>query len=462
MRKERWKRWLGYSIFVLAIVIPLLAFGISNLFLVSPKGRALIAAKIKGRVMLDASVQGATWSPWNGFTVYGLRLEQPEALRKDIAKPLLMVESASIHPDWLALLGRKVELKGLEIVKPEVLLPIELLSQIPQEEQPPALAAKAPDLAAASPAPGAGSPLQQPRSSPTPLAEPKAAPENQVPPAAVKSVTVESAPTFWMNIREGRFGIVSLGSPSRLLDAAGINGDMPLAGKAAESRITIERLTGFGQTSPGKVILPLKWESPGLSLKATDGQLSGLDFKIGGQIGLVPGFPFMIDTLIPEQKGREFRLGGNAKGKLGAVVAKGRMQGYLAIPATWQGQGVAQVSEVDAELDGHKSSFDTGRALLAFQKGAFRCLDARLLGEEASVMGNAAVLSDGRMAAIVRIVAKPETLLSISGYIRSDSTEPHLTPLSTPQRAALDVQVFGRPGKLFYRPDLMAAPVLLR
>ena len=84
------------------------------------------------------------------------------------------------------------------------------------------------------------------------------------------------------------------------------------------------------------------------------------------------------------------------------------------------------------------------------------------LGEQASIIANAAVLSDGRMAGIARIVAAPESLIAVSRFFRPDAAEPHLTPLSTPQRAALDLQIYGRPGNLLFRPDPVAAPLRLR
>ena len=464
MRKRCWKRKLCFSILGVAGVTPLLAFGISNLFLISPKGKALVAAEIERRFPLDASVQGTSWSPWNGITIYGIRVEQPGALRKAMAKPLLTAQTVRVHPDWRALCGRRLEVKGVEIVKPELLLPIELMAQIPQREIDPAMAARTPDLASATPPPSVVSPPQDPAvvPAPNPPAVASNPPVEPPPQAPAKPASAKPAAPVWVSIREGRLGIVSLKSPSTIFGAVGINGSIPIAGKTAESAITIDRLTAFGQTSPSKVTLPLKWNAPVLELKATGGEVFGLDFTVGGQIALVVGIPFKIDALMPEQKDREIQMGGGARAKIGALMAQGRLQGYLQIPVSWQGQSVARVRAVDAEIGGHKARFDEGRALFVFQNGALRCLDARLSGEQASIIANAAVLSDGRMAGIARIVATPESLISVSRFFRPDAAEPHLTPLSTPQRAALDLQIYGRPGNLLFRPDPVAAPLRLR
>jgi len=88
-------------------------------------------------------------------------------------------------------------------------------------------------------------------------------------------------------------------------------------------------------------------------------------------------------------------------------------------------------------------------------------VDARLTGEETTVMGNGAMLTDGRTAAIARIVAAPDTLLAISRFTQPSSSEPELTPLSTPQRAALDLRFFGQPGNFLYQPNPAAPPLPL-
>lgn len=77
-------------------------------------------------------------------------------------------------------------------------------------------------------------------------------------------------------------------------------------------------------------------------------------------------------------------------------------------------------------------------------------------------MGNGAILTDGRVAAIARIVAAPETLLAISKFAQPATSELRLTPLSTPQRAALDMQFFGQPGNFFYQPNPATKPFPLK
>lgn len=457
MKGRRRIRKYALALLGIAIIGPLIAFGISNLFLLSPKGRELIAGKIGNRLHLETSVQGATWSPWNGITVYGILIKQPGVLRDAIGIPLLTVQSLQVHPSWQALLKRELAIKGVEIVKPELHVPIELLSQIPQAADAPALAAATPPPAS-GPMPGAIA--SNPAPSPPP-AETAAPVVEEQPPQQEPSAPQDKTPNVWINARDGKLGIVSLMSPSPLFVAEGIDGSVAVSGKPAKSRVSISKLSGMGQQAPGKISIPLNWSAPVLGAKITGKETFGFDFLIEGHLALVQGIPFRIDASAPEQGDREIRFAGKTIARLGRMASQGRTEGYLQIPASWQGKWIARASGVDLEIAGHASRFDHGQALLLFQGGALRCIDARLSGDDATIIGNGMILSDGRMAANTRIVAAPETLASVSRFIQP-GTETYLTPLSTPQRAALDLQVFGQPGNLHYKPNPRAAPIPLQ
>jgi hypothetical protein len=66
----------------------------------------------------------------------------------------------------------------------------------------------------------------------------------------------------------------------------------------------------------------------------------------------------------------------------------------------------------------------------------------RLIGDDLSILANAAVIAGGRAAAAIRFVAHPGTLVHLAQRLQPDLNPP-LTPLSTPQRAALDLRAFG-------------------
>lgn len=457
MRKRRWRRWLGLTVLALAVLGPLLIFGVSNLFLLSSKGRTYVAARIQRVIHLESSVQGSSWTPWNGFTVYGLLIKQPAPLRNAISAPLLTAETIRIHPDWRALAKRRLVIRSIEIRKPDLAVPIELLSQIPSATETPAIAAKPPDLASVAPSPPETPPAVVPEISPPPLATA----EKQVT-AQAQPRPDETAPTFWINISEGQLRIVSAMTKEPLYRIARIDGAIPLGGKSAQAALTFGEIGFLGHTHPETVKVPMSWKSPVLSAGVIDGGLFGLDFKLEARIGLTTGMPFHVGGILPKQDGKEIVLSEALRAKLGSVAGQGHIQGYLLAPGSWQGQGIIQALAMEAEYAGHKVKFDRGHSLLAFQGGALRCLDARLIGDETSVLGNAMLLNDGRFAGAARIVATPETLGAISRFIQPDGSAPQLTALSTPQRAALDMWIFGSPGHIFFKPHPAAKPILLR
>ncbi len=127
------------------LLLVLLAFAASNLYLMSPPGRTRIGTALSSRLHLETTIQGATWSPWNGFTIYGLHTRQPEQLRKTIHAPFLLIRSIRVVPDWNRLLRRSLIIREIIVLDPELTVPLELATLIPQQETvPPAIAAKTP------------------------------------------------------------------------------------------------------------------------------------------------------------------------------------------------------------------------------------------------------------------------------------------------------------------------------
>lgn len=461
MRGKRWFRRLLTMGFVLAVAIPLVAFGLSNLYLASPKGRIFVASEIRERTGLDASVMGSSWSPWNGIHVYGIRIEQPGALKTAVLAPLLLIESIRLDPAWRPLvLHRQLLLKGIAIHKPKLVLPVELLSQLPRKApvaMAPPIVAQVNPTAQAEPVPIPPSPVP-PALSP---AEPLPAMAEEKPVASIGSVEETTAPTVWVKFSGAGLKIVSTISKEPLYEISNMGGAAPLGGKRATSKVVLKRITGLGKPLAETMTVPLKWRSPVLEVGPIKGGLFGMACDVVASISVSGSIPFRINALLPEQRDREIRLGEKMKAKLGNVAGRGVFQGQLGIPATWQGQWITQAVSIDTSFADQTAHFDQGQALVIFRNGALSCIDARLVGEPLTLIGNATLLSDGRAAANGRIIAAPETLVAVSKYTEPSSAAPSLTPLSTPQRAALDLQLFGRIGELYFKPNPRAAPIPL-
>lgn len=457
MQKRRWLRRLGKAALALALLGPPLAFGVSNLFLASSKGASLVAGRIQRVIQLETSVQRCSWSPWNGLTVYGLLVNQPAPLRQAIPAPMLKAESMHIHPDWRALSKRRIVIRGLELRKPDLAVPLELLSQIPAAPFEPTIAAKPPELALADPN-HADLPPTTGSVTPAPAGAPIAKPE-KIP--APKS-SADNSPTVWISFSEGGFRVVSAMMKRPLYRISRIDGAIPLGGKPARSELTLGGIEFLGNKMPDVVRVPMKWRAPLLEAGEVDAGALGISCKLVAKIALTPGVPFLIGGSIPEQKGKEIVLSEGMRAECGAVAGQGRLQGLLLAPRSWQGQGFVRMLGIGMEYAEQRADFGHGQALMIFQGGVLRCLDARIMGEQISVMGNAMLLSDGRFAAAARVVAAPETLSVISKHTHPSRIAPQLTPLSTPQRAALDMRVFGTPGNVFYQPHPGAEPIPLQ
>lgn len=441
---------------VLALLLPFVAYGLSNLYLMSPKGRSLVSGKITNLTGFEASLKGATWSPWNGITLRGLRIEQPAQLRKQISSPLLLIESVRVHPTWSALKDRRLSINSIDIKKPELVFPVELFSLLPSAEQPPQIAqnnpiARGPVPQARIPSPGippfAGGNTNQQEAANKPLVA------ATIPETKTAPVSGPTSPPIWVNFSDASFKVVSTFSDKPLSAASEIRGSVPLGGKLSRSMIKIGPIECLGNLVSEQLNIPLRSQGALLATDTIDMRLAGIDCKFGAAMSFTRGLPFQVNTSIPEQHGKKINGPPNTKIQVETIKGQGRFQGFLTSPISWQGQWILQALAISGEYQKRQIQFDHGHAFVAYGNGMLRCVDARVIGDSVSVLGNAALLKDGRMAASARIVSGPENLISISKFFRPDQSPPHLTPLHTPQRAALDLQVFGTPWNLFFMPD---------
>lgn len=458
-----WFRRLLVAGLVCAIGLPLVGFGLSNLYLASLKGRDFVGSKIRAVTGLDVSVMGSSWSPWNGISVYGMNVEQPGQLKMELPSPFVRIERIRAAPSWRNLvLNRRLLLKGIELYKPELVLPVELLSQLPS--QPPVVVQPPAVVQQVIPVPKQ-TPTEQTSPAPLPstVSHPKTVagtPEAKAR-TAIENVREISSPTVWLKFFGGSVKIVSVKADKTLYQISDLEGNVPLAGKRATSKILLNRIKFLGDPIAETMTIPLEWHSPMLQLGAFDMEIFGIRCEAVANIAITEKLPFQIQAILPKQENQEIGLSEKTNGKLGSIVGQGVFKGQLTSPATWQGQWITQAASIETNFAGNTAHFDQGRAIMVFQNGTLRCLEARLIGESLSVIGNATFLSNGRAAANGRIIAAPDTLVAISKFTQPHSSAPVLTPLSTPQRAALDLQVFGKLGEFYFQPNPRATPIPL-
>ncbi len=434
---RRWRR-----VVLVLLALPAIALLLGNLLLASPWGCRWIAGKIQGRTGLETRVAGASWSPWNGAALNGLEFLQPVALRPVVKDPLLKCASVRVTPVWRAWLRGRPEVRNIELDSPKILLPLEIISSLAGPPLP-AAAAPAPPVATITPPPPA-----------TPPVPPAPAPPPASPPAAVAAApqAPPPQPTGWLRLKNASFSIVHAGSRRTLLEFSDIHGSIPISGNPAESTVKAGGIVAFGKPVVTDLSANLAWSTPLLSLKPLDLVLGGYKLVFAAKIARFSGLPLQIEAQLPRQPLASFALPFSGNAAAGSIAANARFRGLLLAPASWQGDLLTEAVSPTLRIGGHDAKFDKASTVAVLRGGILSCVDARMIGDELSLLGNATLLADGRLAGAARIVASPESATAIANRTFPIlQGAPSLTPLSTPQRSAFDVEAFGTISQIFLR-----------
>ena len=418
--------------------LPVMVLLLGNLLLSSAWSCRWLATKIQHRSGLETRVSGASWSPWNGASISEVELLQPAPLRALINQPLVRIEQVRITPVWRAWLRGRLDVRSIELDTPRIVLPVELMSHLtapgPATAAPPPVAASAPPPA-----------VVQPPLTPPPAPSPEV---TQLPPRPV----LPSQPTGWLRLKNASFAIVRTGTSQPLLEISKTSGAIPLSGDSAQSALKIGMISAFGNEVISNLTTTLDWTSPLLSLKPVETNIGGYQIVLAAKIGSLSGLPLQIEAQLPRQPFTTFGIPFNGQAAAESITANLRFRGLLLAPGSWQGDLVLEAASPSVLIAEHETKFDQGRAVTILRGGLLSCVDARLISDELSVLGNASLLADGRAAGAVRLVAAPESAAAIvSRVFPNIQGGPSLTPLATPQRAAFDLEAFGTLSRLFLR-----------
>ena len=445
-RRPRWRRWLR-RVLLAAVLLPLVAFGMSNVWLATPWGRTVLAGEVAKRCGLETTIGRASWSPWNGLTIGGLVILQPEELRAQTPEPLFEAAGVHIRPDWAALLRKRLRPREVTIERPSLTLTVEMMSHLAQQTEPPP---EPPLLAGGKPlpgvAPGPVSPAEAEPSAALPPAEPPAVAEPPVaepPPAPAPAV---AAPTRWLRCHHGSWRLRSAASGKDLLAAREIDLAVPFGGAAAAGHLRLASLTAFGQPALENFEREITWEAPVLTLDAlpTATPVAGVPLRFGGQVALIAGLPVTMGVEMPRQQLSlpvpAFELTAESP----EAGGQARFFGYLLAPGSWHGDLLVAAATPQVIRPARTFSFDRGGCAAVIRGGTLSFVDARLVGEELSLLGNGTLLADGRLGAVVRIAAPPQVALATAaGVFPALDFTPHTTPWSASQRVALDISLTG-------------------
>ncbi|MEO0018597.1 MAG: AsmA family [Verrucomicrobiota bacterium] len=433
--KRRGFKWLKRGLVALAL-LPVLAFGVSNWWLGGPWGCRFLEAKIQVRCGgLPTHIGTASWSPWNGVTLTEVEVSQPEPLQARVGQPVLRIDSVHIEPIWQALLERRLSVRAITLERPRLVLAVEMLAQHAQQAAPP----PAGDVALTPPDQAPAVALNPEPDTPPPAAQ--ATP----PPAAPPLPAPPSRPTGWLKLRFASFQLVSAGVPQPILRLDDLSGDIPLDGDAAKSMVRLGSLEAGGQRLITDLDVPLAWRFPVLEMAPVSTSVNGLALRLAGKFALARGLPLHLAMQLPEQAfSASLPVNNIAAVSVGKGVVNAQFHGLLLVPGSWQGDLIADGEAVSVKHREASESFGIGHCGIILRGGILSCVDARLLGDELSLLGNGTLLADGRLAGVVRLVAAPDRASGlVRGLFPALATAPALTPLNTDQRSAFDLSLFG-------------------
>ena len=440
------RRGLRRCLWAAVALLLVAAFPAANLWLASSHGRNWVAGKIQRRCGLETRVGRASITPWSGIHLHDVALLQPTALRAASSAPLASFKTIRLDPVWMAWLHGRRTLHTITLDTPRFMIPTELLANLARKNtRPPGPAptTTAPPIvlvAPTAPPPFVGPPA------------PPAAPGKKAPAAPEPAPAPQLPPTSWLHVKNASITLFSASSGKKRLQITGLHSSLPIAGATADSTLRIRSAQLLGQPVASQLSAPLHWNAPTLSLGPIETAIQGFDVKIAAKVALRGGLPIHIEAVLPLQKLPATELLSGIRAQADGITASSRFRGLLLAPVSWQGNLVAQATAPSGHATGRDAAFDRGSAVVVLRGGILACTDARLIGDDLSLLGNAALLADGRAAAALRIVAPPDTLNAVVRQAVPDLTQaPSLTPLSTGQRAAFDLEAFGIIGDLSLR-----------
>jgi hypothetical protein len=272
------------------------------------------------------------------------------------------------------------------------------------------------------------------------------------PPPVVQQPPQAPSPTGWVHLKNASFAILHATSRKTVLDISGASGSIPISGDPAQGTLRIGKASTFEQLFSPDLTANLDWTPPLLSLKPLETQVGAFKLILAGKIATFSGFPIQVEAQLPHQPLAAFDIPFGGQAAAEGIAANARFRGLLLAPATWQGDLVTEAISPSLRVVSHEAKFDKGSTITVLRGGVLSCVDARLIGDDLSLLGNATVLANGRIAAAARLVAPPDTVTSIANQMfPALQGKPSLTPLATPQRAAFDVEAFGSISQPFLR-----------
>lgn len=378
------------------LLSPLILFLLTNAWLYSPWGAAWVAEKLSQKIGLPTTIRHIHWMPGGSIQMDGLVIQQPPVLQDHCDRPVLSIETISIRPAWKRLLRGQKEVISVALERPHLCVTAEMLVDLMRRGQQdlsatipvaPASPTQPPEVANATPPPTEQTPQAPPTTTPVPVAPP-----------AIAVAPVEKD-TAWLTVHGGSLMLYYASASRTLAEITGIDAAIPISGKAATGHLRCEQLIGL-QSPAGAIDLQLAWQQPLLTIPEQSFTLWGFQFRGGAQLARLPGLPFSAGMA---QKNSDWQSPGKDY-RAGKIESLHRINGLLAMPASWSAESIVQALDVHAKLGTRETDFFLASSRCVLQRGICQCSDARALGDDLGLMANGLFLADGRFSARTRVI----------------------------------------------------------
>ncbi len=438
---------------VILIILPIIGLLGLNGILATPWVCNPVEKKIQQRTQLKSSISRISVWPWSGVSIHKLQLELSDEAGLNTEEPILGIREINIDPVWSSLLSKDRQFKSITLDTPRLAIPAEvlvaLLSSTPPAVGPPIAAVTQPEEPPSSPSPQNPIPATQPpnpsQAQPSSENNSPAANQPSPPPTTPHPPEKPTLPTRWIHLKNASFTCQSNTAIELNLNFDDINGSIPVAGKDNQSSLHIKKADLNGSAILTESTAELLWSSNVLQLKPVDAKLANLTCVLSARMMMTNSLPLEMNAIIPQQPLQPIKLPMNGMGQAKAITAKAHFIGALLSPATWQGELATTAESPTITVKNEVTHFDQGQSLILLRSGQLSCVDARLTSEKTTLIGNGTLLSDGRLAANLRMIAHPSiTTHVIKQFFPKNTQAPSFTPLATPQRTAFDLEARGK------------------
>lgn len=442
----RLRRSLGWLVLLVVIL-----YGASNLWLSSGWGTGLAENKLKERTGLDCEVGSMTWSPWNGFTINDVRMLQPEELRAELPEPVVLVDRIRVKPYWTQLLRGRTRPKEVSVDSPELTISVEMLAALASQISP--------SKVVPPPAKLAPQPVPKTPDQPTPREAIKKTNNPKIgqtqPTAPVEKDRPAAGLPMWLKVNNATIRIVSVSKDIELLRAERLTLDMPVFGEDATGVIKVAVIKIPGLPELVDLEQRIVWKRPYLELEEQTVDVDGLKMHYIGQLGVgrdaMRRLPFLFDLAIDSQKLESVKWFERLALDVSAEKLTGRFRvnGSLSSPMSWRTDMMVEAVNLGVkEIHGsHDVVFDEVYIPAVFRQGQLRWNGIRFIGEDISVLGNGRVSVADGVLCVIRLVASPEVAQMLTRGLRGSGLADYKSRwwenLDTPDRKFRDLLVSG-------------------